>query len=438
MILGTDFMSTNFVGVIWTHEETQKMMHLTGKTIIELPDKTASIPLALAYSVKIEPGRNRTVPLECTWKLEDKMDIRIDCGFHHRNPNVSIPPSCVNNPGNKFDPIFIPLTIFNISTVDHLYIGRDTVVAFADEPTVYVDHVEIASDDKIKEHLAKSRNWVPQCHETLPEIPSNTAFICSPADVLGHHNVHLQDKEISGDVHQRFEELCEKYGEAFSKHNEDIGRTKLVKMDIDTRDSPPVSSRPYTLPLKHHEWVQREIESLEWAGVIKKSMSNWASPIVIVPEKSAPREPPKRRLCIYFRKVNELQQEVLAEGKKRGQISLHPLPKIDEVYAKLKGMKVFSTIDFRNGYYHIALGKDPRAKIAFITPFGKYEFLMVPFGLAQAPAYFQLLMNKILEGLNFMITYLDDIIIFSNSEEEHLLHLEEVFHRLREAGLKMK
>ena len=88
---------------------------------------------------------------------------------------------------------------------------------------------------------------MPQKHETLPEIPSYTALICSPADVLGHRKVHLQDKDISGDV----------------KHNEDIGRTKLVKMDVDTGDSTPVSSRPYTLPLKHYEWVQKEIESLE-------------------------------------------------------------------------------------------------------------------------------------------------------------------------------
>ena len=101
-------------------------------------------------------------------------------------------------------------------------------------------------------------------------------------------------------------------------------------------------------------------------------------------------------------------------------------------------MKVFSTIDLRSGYYHITLGKDSRAKTAFVMPFGKYEFLMVPFGLAQAPAYFQLLMNQVLEGLSFAMTYLDDIIIFSNSEEEHLLHLEEVFHQLRKAGLKMK
>ena len=185
---------------------------------MELPDSTAGVPLALA---------------------------------------------CVENPENACDPKYIPITISNLSCVDHLYIGRDTVVTFADEPTVDVYNVELASEDRIKEHLAHPRNWVPQHHETLPEIPSNTAFICSPADVPGHRKVHLQDKEVSVDIHQRFEELCEEYSQAFSQHNEDIGRTKLVKMNIDTGDSPPVGSRPYTLPLKHYEWVQRKIESLE-------------------------------------------------------------------------------------------------------------------------------------------------------------------------------
>ena len=279
---------------------------------------------------------------------------------------------------------------------------------------------------------------MPQRHETLPEIPHDTAFICSPADVPGPHKVQLQDKNIMTDIRQKFKELCKEYGEAFSKNNKDISRTKLVKMDIDTGDSPPVSSRPYILPLKHYKWVQREIESLEHAGVITKSMSKWASPIVVVPKKSAPREPPKRRLCVDFRKVNELQQEVITAGKNKGQISIHPLPKIDEMYAKLKGAKVFSMIDLRSGYHHIALGKSPRAKTAFVMPFGKYEFLMVPFVLAQAPAYFQLLMNKVLKGLKFTMTYLDDIIIFSQDELQHLERLEIVFSHLREAGLKMK
>ena len=328
----------------------------------------------------------------------------------------------------------MPLTIFNLSTVDHLYIGKDTVITFADQPVLETYNIELASEDKIEKHLAKPRNWVPQKHETLPEIPQDTAFLCSPADVPGPHKVQLQDKDITTDIRQKFEELCDEYGEAFSKNNEDIGRTKLVKMDIDTGDSPPVSSRPYTLPLKHYEWVQREIKSLERAGVITKSMSKWANPIVIVPKKSAPGEPPKRRLCIDFRKVNELQQEVITAGKTKGQISIHPLPKIDEMYAKLKGAKVFSTIDLRSGYHHIALGKSSRAKTAFVMSFGKYEFLMVPFGLAQAPAYFQLLMNKVFKGLKFAMMYLDNIIIFSQDESQHLEHLEIVFSRLTVDG----
>ena len=100
------------------------------------------------------------------------------------------------------------------------------------------------------------------------------------------------------------------------------------------------------------------------------------------------------------------------------------------MYAKLKGAKFFSTIDLRSGYYHIALGKDSRAKTAFVMPFGKYEFLQVPFGLAQVPAFFQHLMNKVLDNCSFAMTYLDDIIIFSNTEEEHLAHIKKHIHYL--------
>ena len=316
---------------------------------MELPDTTSGVPLVLARSVKIRPGGNLEVPLECTRQLTNQMDIRIDTGFHHKNPNIYIPPSCVNNTNNKYNPRYMPLTIFNLSMVDHLYIGKDTVIAFAEQPVLETYNIELASKDKIKEHLAKPQNWVLQRHEALPEIPHDTAFLCSPADVPGPHKVQLQDKNITTDIRQKFGELCEEYGEAFSKNNEDISRTKLVKMDIDTGDSSPVSSRPYTLPLKHYEWVQREIESLEHAGVITKSVSKWASPIVIVLKRSAPGEPSKRRLCVDFRKVNELQQEVITAGKTKGQISIHPLPKIDEMYAKLKGAKVFSMIDLRSG-----------------------------------------------------------------------------------------
>ena len=182
------------MGVIWTREGMQKMIRSNGSTVIELPDTTSGIPLVLEHLVKIQPGGNLEVPLECTRKLNDHMDIRIDTSFHHKYPNVYIPPLCVNNPNNQYNPKYMPLKIFNLSKVDHLYIGRDTMVAFAEEPTINTHNIELASEDKIKEHLAKPHNWVPQRHETLPEIPPDTAFICSPADVPGPCKVQLQDR----------------------------------------------------------------------------------------------------------------------------------------------------------------------------------------------------------------------------------------------------
>ena len=104
VILGMDFTSTNFIGVIWTHEGMRKMIRSNGSTVMELPDTTSGIPLVLAGSIKIPPGGNLEVPLECTRQLTDQMDIRIDTGFHHKNPNIYIPPSCINNPTTNIIP----------------------------------------------------------------------------------------------------------------------------------------------------------------------------------------------------------------------------------------------------------------------------------------------------------------------------------------------
>ena len=135
-----------------------------------------------------------------------------------------------------------------------------------------------------------------------------------------------------------------------------------------------------------------------------------------------------------------LQPKVVkVDSKAKGNLRLHLLLKIDELYMKLSGAKIFSALDLTSGYYHIELGKASQAKTTFVTPFGKQEFNMVPFSLTQAPAYFQALISKVMEGLShFAIAYLDDIIIFSKTEKEHLQHLEIIFERLCEASLKFK
>ena len=105
---------------------------------------------------------------------------------------------------------------------------------------------------------------------------------------------------------------------------------------------------------------------------------------------------------------------------------------------KLNGAKYFSPFNLCTGYHHLPLEEDSIPKTAFTSPFGKYEYLKVPFGLAQAPAYFQELMNKVLKDLAFAIAYLDDIIIYSKTAKEHLDHLQQVFHKLCNAELTIK
>ena len=410
------------------------------KVIMEVHEQTMDIPLSLTSSIRIPPHTIVVAIVECAKPLDSTMDIRADAGFLRDFPNIHVARSYINNPKESLVPNCIPFAFTNLSMYSQ-YPGKDKVLGFAQPTAEDVKVHALADHDELAEMMWGPQNHIPhkqQAKYKLPIIPLDNAFITSPADIPVPRKVDLQDADITLSTRFAFDMLCEKYPKVFSKGNEDIGRMQLVTMDIDMGDSPPVSSRPYTLALKHHKWVQEEIETLERVGIITKSMSPWASPIVIVPKKSQPGEPPKKRLCIDFRKINDLQQKVITEGKSKGCLSLIPLPKIDEMYAKLKGAKFFSTIDLRSGYYHITLGKDSRAKTAFVTPFGKYEFLQVPFGLAQAPAFFQHLMNKVLDNCSFAMTYLDDIIIFSDTEEEHLAHIEEIVKRLEAADLKMK
>ena len=202
-----------------------------------------------------------------------------------------------------------------------------------------------------------------------------------------------------------------------------------------------MSQRPYGLALKHVQWVQEEIETLEKAGVITKSISPWASPIVIVPKKTSPGEPPRRRMCVDYRMLNSLLPKVeKAHTKAKGVLTLVPIPKIDEIYARLEGSAVCSTFDMRSGYYHLELTPESQPKSAFVVggpKGGKWEFKRCPFGLTQAPSYFQALVNQVLEGIGFAFGYLDDILIYSPDMERHLEHVRVLFGHLRVADLKL-
>ena len=211
---------------------------------------------------------------------------------------------------------------------------------------VKLQKAEILSIDKneYKETMLQSEgmeNEKPCC-----DILSQKKFITSPADVDTHRKVKLQDAKVLDKYKIEFEKLCEEYDDIFSKDSSDIGKTPLITMEIETGDSPPVCRRPYNLPLKHIDWVQKELNMLEKAGVITRSVLPWASPIVIVPKRTALEEPPKKRLCVDYRVINSLLPKVnKANLKAEGVLTFIPLPKIDEIYARLKGSKVYSGFD---------------------------------------------------------------------------------------------
>ena len=201
-----------------------------------------------------------------------------------------------------------------------------------------------------------------------------------------------------------------------------IGTTSLTQMSIDTGDSDPVSQKPYPIAMKHYNWMKEEIDKLLEAGVIRNSHSSWSVPIIVVLKGDG-----GKCLVIDYKALNKVTRKFV-----------WPMPKVEDNFSQLNGAKYFSTLDLRAGYHHFRLTADSIPKTAFTSLFGKYEFVKVPFGLAQAPAYFQELMTGVLKDLPFAMAYLDDIIIYSSTPEEHLQHIKTVFEKLRHTTLSMK
>ena len=445
IILGRDFSIQNCIGISWTKTNTHRLTQ-NNEVIAETAEyQTPSrASVSLKRNIKVPPRSCAVVDVDINTTEKIKVEVTPDQLWLSANPNICTYPMIAEMKEREPNTV-TPFVIVNFSHHEHLHLPRDHVVAFAEKDCKEGEVLEICTMEQLEKELP--RNWIPERKQQEkfskffenPFMQKDDDLLKSPAEAPVHRKVLLEDKDISPKTQKAFDKLCEKYDDIISKNSGDIGKTMLVEMEIDTGNQPPIASKPYTLPLKHYDWVQKEIETLERAGIIERSISPWASPVVIVPKKSTPGEPPRRRMCVDYRKINKLQTEVTKADGGKGCISLIPLPKIDELYAKLKGYKVFSSLDLRSGYYHIGLKDSAKPKSAFVlSSLGKYQFNRVLFGLAQAPAYFQKLINDILKGCNFAMGYLDDIIIYSRSEKEHLEHLEEIFTRLKTAGLKLK
>ena len=200
-------------------------------------------------------------PGYCSQMFNGKATVMPCAELKQRFPSLYMEPMQMDNSENKsYDTI--PYMLINLGNVDTIYIGKDTPVAYIKGEDAGCEYLEV---NEIIEDIW-GINWKLPCECKM--VTSDLVYY--PAQVTEHRCIQLKDQSISEDTKRRFEELKEQYPKVFSLNNEDIGHTQLVTMDIDTGDSPPVCQKPYTLPLKHYNWVQQEIETLEHAGCYQK------------------------------------------------------------------------------------------------------------------------------------------------------------------------
>lgn len=205
--------------------------------------------------------------------------------------------------------------------------------------------------------------------------------------------------------------------------------TDVALHSIDTGDHPPLAEGPRRTSPAQAKVIQEKLDEMLKAGIIRKSRSPWASPVLLVPKPNKKDGSPDFRFCIDFRKLNSITKNVM-----------YALPRIDDCLDSLAGKKWFSTLDAASGYWQIGMNPADIPKTAFTTYQGLYEFQRMAFGLQTAPATYQRMMDTVLAGLKWkcLAVYIDDIIIHSPTFEQHLLDIAATFHRLYEANIQIK
>lgn len=234
----------------------------------------------------------------------------------------------------------------------------------------------------------------------------------------------LENEVTTPEQTESLKQLIAANADVFALSDDELGHSDLVQHHVDTGSSPPIKQPVRRVPFFYRDKIANMVERMEQLGVIRKSGSAWSSPVVLIPKKDG-----SYRFCVDYRKLNSVTNK-----------DVYPLPRIDDILDTLSGARYFSTLDLASGYWQIELDPSTSAKSAFVTHQGLHEFVRMPFGMCNAPATFQRLMEVVLAGLLWKncFVYIDDVLVCSNTFEEHLVHLTEVLSRLREAGLRLK
>ncbi|KAL7868508.1 hypothetical protein SRHO_G00098920 [Serrasalmus rhombeus] len=261
--------------------------------------------------------------------------------------------------------------------------------------------------------------------QVLPSAPSTGSSVPNPPSPVPNSGVQFDfaDSPIPEEWKERVTCKLNAIPEVFAQHDLDFGHSSKVRHHIRLSDETPFKQRARPIHPQDINAVRRHLEELLEAGVIRESESSFSSPIVVVRKKNG-----DVRLCVDYRKLN-LQTVKDA----------YALPNLEETFSVLTGSQWFSVLDLKSGYYQIELNEADKHKTAFVCPLGFWEFNRLPQGITNAPSTFQRLMEKCMSDLNLkeVIVFLDDLIVFSATLEEHEHRLLRVLQRLKEYGLKL-
>ena len=217
--------------------------------------------------------------------------------------------------------------------------------------------------------------------------------------------------------------LISRNRDLLAKKDSDLTQTNTVEMKIPTGTHPPIQQRPYRTPLNSRKIIDQAVSDMLETGIIERSRSSWAFPVVIVEKKDG-----SSRFCVDYRKLNKITKPIA-----------QPIPLIDDIINRLSGAKYFTSLDLKSGYWQVKMADIDKDKTAFTCHKGLFNFKVMPFGLSQAPAIFTELMNVVLSGLeDFATSYLDDVLIWSSSLEDHMTHIQQVLDRFRQHNLRLK
>ena len=241
-----------------------------------------------------------------------------------------------------------------------------------------------------------------------------------PSPVQKEFVQHIRvSQDLEGSKQDEIWDLLYRYQDVFTDVPK---RTTLMDCKIELTTNEAIRSRPYPVPQAMRETIRSEVEDMLRLGVIERSDSPYGHPIVIVKKADG-----SNRFCIDFRRLNKVTV-----------FDPEPIPDPKDLFARLAGSVWYSKIDMTKGYWQLPLKESDKEKTAFLTPEGKFQFRFLPFGLMTAGAQFTKLMRLVLEGITNVVSYIDDVLIYSSDWQEHLETLEKVLGRLRAANLGVK